>query len=216
MNMFRLHSLLIMMPFFLIASLSAQEKKEPAQRDAAVPDQTEVPLPKIDLPEFLITGQETIDLPVSTKSIFEEDNVYVPGSPMPGRKDAGINEEVKLQKDFTGPAGQMNGKVLGGMGNYTSPYMEGWFGKNYDSGGVLFHANYASSSGQVTDANWQKTGFGMQGDYLSPQSFGIIAGSRLNGDNAKRGKIITLHSESGFLPVRIRYLSAARRIICME
>jgi hypothetical protein len=170
-----------MMLFFLITSLSAQEKKEPAQRDAAMPDQTEAPLPKIDLPEFLITGQETIDLPVSSKSIIEEDNVYVPGSPMPGRKDAGIDGEVKLQKDFAGPAGQMNGKVLGGIGNYTSPYMEGWFGKNYDGGGVLFHANYSSSNGQVTDANWQKTGIGIQGDYLSPQSFGILAGSRLNG-----------------------------------
>ena len=205
MNMFRVHSLLIMMPFLLIASLTAQEKKEPAQRDAAVPDQTEVPLPKIDLPEFLITGQETIDLPVSTKSIFEEDNVYVPGSPMPGRKDAGINEEVKLQKDFTGPADQMNGKVLGGIGNYTSPYMEGWFGKNYDSGGVLFHANYASSSGQVTDANWQKTGFGMQGDYLSPQSFGIIAGSRLNGGLNFSG--LTYRAYGSAVPSQLRTLN---------
>ena len=169
------------MPFLLIASLSAQEKKEPAQRDAAVPEQTEAPLPKIDLPEFLITGQETIDLPVSSKSIIEEDNVYVPGSPMPGQKDAGMDGEGKVQKDFAGPAGQMNGKVLGGIGNYTSPFMEGWFGKNYDSGGVLFHANYASSNGQVADANWQKTGIGIQGDYLSPQTFGMFAGSRLNG-----------------------------------
>ncbi len=181
MNMARVHNLLMMMPVLLIASLSAQEKKEPAQRDAAVPEQTEAPLPKIDLPEFLITGQETIDLPVSSKSIVEEDNVYVPGSPIPGRKDAGMDGEGKVQKDFAGPAGQMNGKVLGGIGNYTSPFMEGWFGKNYDSGGVLFHANYASSNGQVADANWQKTGIGIQGGYLSPQTFGMLAGSRLNG-----------------------------------
>src|ERR1039458_4358763 len=129
MNMFRAHSLLVIIFFFLIASLSAQEKKEPAQRDAAVPDQNEAPLPKIDLPEFLITGQETIDLPVSSKSIIEEDNAYVPGSPMPGRKDAGSDGEGKLEKDFAGPVGEMNGKVQGGIGNYPSPYMEGWFGK---------------------------------------------------------------------------------------
>src|SRR5208283_3153050 len=30
------------------------------------------------------------------------------------------------------------------------------------------------------DAGWQQTGFGIQGDYLSPQTFGILAGSRLN------------------------------------
>ena len=67
----------------------------------------------------------------------------------------------------------MNGKVQGGIGNYTSPYMQGWFGKNYDGGGVLFNASYASTSGQVPNANWQKTGFGIQGDYLAPQTFGV-------------------------------------------
>ena len=92
-----------------------------------------------------------------------------------------MDGEGKVQKDFAGPAGQMNGKVLGGISNHTSPFMEGWFGKNYDSGGVLFHANYASSNGQVADANWQKTGIGIQGGYLSPQTFGMFAGSRLNG-----------------------------------
>ncbi len=181
MNTRRLHSSLIVIFLFLYSSLPAQEKKEPPQRDVTVPDQTKAPLPKIDLPEFLITGQETIDLPVSSKSIFEEDKVYIPGTEVPGQKDAGADVEAKQQKDFAEPAGQMNGKVIGGMGNYTSPFMEGWFGKNYDGGGVLFQANYASSSGQVTDANWQKTGIGIQGNYLSPQSFGMLAGSRLNG-----------------------------------
>jgi hypothetical protein len=208
MNMFRAHSLLVMIFFLLIASLSAQEKKEPAQRDAAVPDQNEAPLPKIDLPEFLITGQETIDLPVSSKSIIEEDNVYVPGSPMPGRKDAGIDGEGKVQKDFGGPAGEMNGKVQGGIGNYTSPYMEGWFGKNYDGGGVLFHANYASSNGQVTDANWQKTGIGIQGDYLSPQTFGMLAGSRLNGGLNFSGQ--TYRAYGSLVPSQLRTLNDVR------
>ena len=205
MNLLRGHSLLVMMPFLLITALSAQEKKEPAQRDAAAPDQTETPLPKIELPEFLITGQETIDLPVSSKSIIEEDNVYIPGSAIPGQKDAGIDGEGKLQKAFAGPAGQMNGKVLGGIGNYTSPYMEGWFGKNYDGGGVLFHANYASTSGQVTDANWQKTGFGIQGDYLSPQTFGIIAGSRLNGGLNFSGQTYRAYGSS--MPSQLRTLN---------
>ena len=89
MNVFRIHTLTALLFFFLAALLSAQEKKEPAQHDAAVPEQAEAPLPKIDLPEFLITGQETIDLPVSSKSIFEEDKVYVAGSQGPGRKDDG-------------------------------------------------------------------------------------------------------------------------------
>ncbi len=181
MNHVCVHSSLLMIFLLLNSTLSAQEKKEPAQRDVAEPEKTEAPLPKIDLPECLITGQETIDLPISSKSVFDEDKIYIPGLQMPGPKDAGADVGAKLQKDFTDRASQMNGKVLGGIGNYTSPFMEGWFGKNYDAGGVLFHANYASSNGQVTDANWQKTGIGIEGNYLSPQSFGMIAGSRLNG-----------------------------------
>ena len=83
MHVVRIHSLVAVLLCSLAGSLPAQEKKEPAQRDAAVPSQAETPLPKIDLPEFLITGQETIDLPVSSKSIFEEDKVM---SPVPRRR----------------------------------------------------------------------------------------------------------------------------------
>jgi len=181
MNLPSHNSLLAVGVIVFAVSLSAQEKKEPAQRDATVPDQSQANLPKIDLPEFLITGQETIDLPVSLKSMIEEDKVYVAGSPTPGAKDAGIGSGTKVQKDLGGVANEMSGRVQGGIGNYTSPFLDGWFGKNYDAGGVLFHANYASTSGQVTNADWQKTGIGIQGDYLSPKTFGILAGSRLNG-----------------------------------
>lgn len=173
--------------FIFFSSLSAQdkpsppEKKEPAQRDVAVPAQPTAPLPKIDLPEFLITGQETIDLPVSSKTAVEEDRVYVPGAQSPGGKDANVNLGGKEEKTITSPSGQLNGRVAAGIGNYTSPFMDGWFGKNYDDGGVLFHANYASSNGHVQNANWQRTGIGMSGDYTSPASFGMIAGSRLSG-----------------------------------
>jgi hypothetical protein len=208
MNVFRIHNLLVVGVFLLNSSLLAQEKKEPAQRDVALPDQSEAPLPKISLPEFLITGQETIDLPVSSKSMIEEDKVYVPGSQTPGRKDSGVDGGAKLQKDFAGPAGQMNGKVLGGIGNYTSPFMEGWFGKNYDDGGVLFNANYASTDGHVTNANWQKTGIGIQGDYLSPQTFGILAGSRLNGGLTFSGQ--TYRAYGSAVPSQQRTLNDVR------
>ena len=53
----------LMLTILGITVLPAQEKKEPAERGTAVPERTDAPLPKIDLPEFLITGHETIDLP---------------------------------------------------------------------------------------------------------------------------------------------------------
>ncbi len=208
MNVFRFHSLFTLLFLFLAVPLAAQEKKEPAQRDAAVPDKAEAPLPKIDLPEFLITGQETIDLPMSSKSVFEEDKVYVTGSQTAGMKDADADGGAKLQKDFAGPAGQMNGKVQGGFGNFTSPYMQGWFGKNYDGGGVLFNASYASTSGQVPNANWQKTGIGIQGDYLAPQTYGVIGGDRLNGGLNFTGQTYRAYGSSD--PSQLRTLNNVR------
>jgi len=165
--------------FSLSTVLVAQEKKEPEQRDVSIPERTEAPLPKIDLPEFLITGQETIDLPVSAKSVADEEKIFLAGSRSPGRKDVDVSAVAKQQKDIAGPAGQMDGKVFAGFGNYVTPAMEGWFGKNYADGGILFHANFGSSNGHVADAQWQKTGLGVHGDYLPPKMLGT--GGRFSG-----------------------------------
>jgi outer membrane receptor protein involved in Fe transport len=178
------HRLYVFFSFILLLYcplLLAQEKKEPGQRDTVVPGRAESPLPKIELPEFLITGQETIDLPVSSKSIVEEERVLILTSPSPGRKDVDVTLASKQQKDIASPVGRMDGRVLAGFGNYVTPSLEGWFGKNYGEGAVLFHADFASSNGHVANAQWQKTGVGVHGDYLSPQSFGFVGGSRLNG-----------------------------------
>ena len=162
-------------------SMYAQEKKEPEERSVVVPEEKSTPLPKIDLPEFLITGQEAIDLPTTSKAAAEEDKIYVPGAPSPGRKDVKIDQAQKPETDLSTPTGQMNGRVLAGIGMFTSPTLEGWFGKNYDQGGILFHADYASSEGYVTNANWQKTGVGLSGNFLPPLNSGLLAGSRVTG-----------------------------------
>lgn len=180
MNVPHRHIFFSLVFFLLSAVLVAQEKKEPEQRDASLPERAEASLPKIDLPEFLITGQETIDLPVSAKSVADEDKFFLAGSRLPGRKDVDVSA-ARQQKDIVGPAGQMDGKVFAGFGNYVTPSMEGWFGKNYTDGGILFHANYGSSNGHVANAEWQKTGVGVHGDYLPPQASGTAVGSRFNG-----------------------------------
>jgi hypothetical protein len=181
MNLLRREYVVVTSLILISLSMTAQEKKEPEARSVVVPDQNATPLPKIDLPEFLITGQEAIDLPASTKPAAEEDKVYIPGAAAPGRKDVRIDMAQKPEGDLAGPTGQMNGKVLAGIGTFTSPFLEGWFGKNYDQGGFLFHADYASSQGYVTNANWQKTGIGVSGNFLPPSNSGFFAGSQLNG-----------------------------------
>ena len=99
----------------------------------------------------------------------------------------------------------MNGRVLAGIGRYSTPFLEGWFGKNYDEGGILFHADFASSDGHVTNANWQKAGVGLSGNLLSPASFGIFAGSRLNGGMSFSGNSYRAYGSS--MPSQLRTLN---------
>ncbi|HTX18734.1 MAG TPA: hypothetical protein VMG34_08740 [Bacteroidota bacterium] len=173
---------------FLALPVSAQEKKEPGERNVAVPEEGAAPLPKIDLPEFLITGQEAIDLPPTSKPIEEEDRIYSPGALSPGRKDIKVDVGQKPETSVATPEGQMNGRVLAGMGMYTSPTLEGWFGKDYDQGGVLFHAGYESSAGYISNTNRQKTDLGFSGDYRPPATSGLLSGSRLEGGLSFSGK----------------------------
>ena len=183
----------------------AQEKKEPEQRDVSLPGHAEAPLPKIELPEFLITGQETIDLPVSAKSIADEEKLYLSVSRLPGQKDVDVSAMSKQQKNIAVPAGQMDGKVYAGFGNYVTPAMEGWFGKNYNDGGILFHASFGSSNGHLVNAQWQKTGLGVQGDYLSSQTFGTAAGSRFDGGMSFSNQSYRAYSSAS--PAQLRTLS---------
>ncbi len=163
-----------------MTTLPAQEKKEPAERGSAAPERADAPLPKIDLPEFLITGHETIDLPPSSKGVAGEERFFLPDSQLPLGKDAGLIAASKPQKGGATSGEQMNGRVETSFGNYTTPSVQGWFGKNYDEGGILFNAEYASTNGHTTNSGSQKTGLGIQGDYFFPQSSKAFAGARLN------------------------------------
>ncbi len=188
----------------------SQEKKEPASREVAVPDSTQAPLPKISLPEFVITGNEAIDLPPSTKNADDENMVYVakPLSPDNVKKSAMTDIGQKEDKNFSASALQMNGKILAGFGAYTTPFIEGWFGKNYDEGGILFHAQYLTSDGHVANANHQKAGIDLSGDYSVPTAFGLIGGDQLNGGVSFLGR--TYRAYGSVVPAQARSVNDVR------
>lgn len=195
----------------LSASLSfSQEKKEPTSHDVVLPDSTQAPLPKISLPEFVITGNETIDLPSSTKNADDANMVYVakPLSPESVRKSAVTDLGQKEDKNFSASAMQMNGKILAGFGAYTTPFIEGWFGKNYETGGMLFHAQYLTTDGHVANANHQKAGIDVSGDYNLPSSFGTIGGDQLNGGVSFLGR--TYRAYGSTVPTQVRSANDVR------
>lgn len=187
--------------------IRAQQKKEPSDRDVSVPDRPAAPLPQIDLPEFLITGQATIDLPLSSKAAVEEQKTPLRESSAAEQKDAVMTPTTKEEKILEGPATHLNGLVSAGFGNFASPSIEAWFGKNLVGGSVVLNADYASSSGHVADAGWQKTGIGIRGEYQLPVSF-AGAESQLRGNLGVSGESYRAYGSAN--PAQQRVLNKAR------
>ncbi len=165
-----------------VCPVYAQEKKEPAQRDVkvapAVPGETKAPLPKIENPEFVITGQETIELPEAVKSDAGDAQSYVPPLPAPGAKQSDIARTAsKLPLRSREQLG-LNGKVYGTFGNYITPSLGAWFGKSFSDGSVAVNAQYASSDGDITNTQWQSAGFGIAGSYTLPATNDFLSESR--------------------------------------
>jgi outer membrane receptor protein involved in Fe transport len=220
MTLQRFRTLFVLWACVLIVQrLVAQDdkKKEPTQREIAVPESLDVssthaeaPLPKIELPEFLITGNETIDLPSSSKSATEGEKLYVEPPASAGHRPASAASGISNMQlnDLSSPAPPMNGRVAASIGNYATPKIQGWFGKNYDDGGILFDAHYNSSAGYVSNSDIQNGGINIAGNYLTPPSLGIVAGSRLSGGLGFSGESWRAYGSSD--PTLVRTLDNAQ------
>lgn len=179
---------------FMVVLLScrsfAQEKKEAIpQRDVALPSQeavqekTETPLPKIDLPEFVITGQEQISAPTVKKESFDEEKIYSPEKPVAGSRKLFIGSEFepKQSKSFVPQPQPLNGKVFAGIGFYTTPVLDGWFGQHDQMNSYMLNGYYQQSNGYVPNGDWWKGGFGTQGKYVMPDSSTFLPYMQISG-----------------------------------
>ncbi len=174
----------------LSVTLLAQEpeKKEAAKKDAGIQNvqapKTDAPLPKIDLPEFVITGSEKIDLNIETKSLEDEDRLFSPTAPTPGERPVNVGEALtpKQVKSFTKTPGAMNGKVFAGIGFYGTPQFDGWFGQYDAVSSFVMNGYYSESQGHVTDAGYWNGGFGLRGSTILPESTAVIPFAQLSGE----------------------------------
>jgi hypothetical protein len=165
-----------------VCSSYAQEKKVPAERDVTIApapsEEPKAPLPKIENPEFVITGQETIELPGAVKNDAGEASSYAPPVPSAGAKESDVARTASKLALRNGRQAGLNGKVYGTIGNYLSPSLGAWFGKSFTDGSVAVNARYASSDGYTTNTQWQSAGFGIAGSYKLPASGDFLSESR--------------------------------------
>ncbi len=175
---------------FLSFSAPAQEKKEPPQRRVEIEAREDTSaarqakLPKIDLPEFEITGREIIHLPPAGKS--DQSDV--------GALSLDPSKLVALGEKREGASGSKNsapfgqallsyaGKLNLGYGRFKSPYGEGWFGKKYDEGDFDLHGMYYSHDAYVPHADASKGSVDATGGLYLPQRLPVIGGSKFYGN----------------------------------
>ncbi len=159
-----------------------QEKKVPEQRDVKIsPAQSEdskAPLPKIENPEFVITGQETIDLPDAAKNDAGDASSFVPPLPSAGAKASDIARTASKLALGSAKRAPLNGKVYGAFGNYVTPSLGAWFGNSWTEGSIAVNARYASSDGYMPNTQWQTAGFGIAGSYKLPATDDFLSESR--------------------------------------
>jgi hypothetical protein len=163
-------------------AMQAQEKKEPDQRDVkvppAAPEEPKAPLPKIENPEFVITGQEAVELPAAAKNDASDASAFVPPLPAAGAKQSDVERTASKLTLQQREQGGLNGKVYGTFGNFTTPALGAWFGKSFSEGSMAVNARYASSDGYAQYTQWQSAGFGLAGSYRLPASGDFLSESR--------------------------------------
>ncbi|KAB2922845.1 MAG: hypothetical protein F9K22_10665 [Bacteroidetes bacterium] len=182
---------LLRLTLFLLlcaGTLAAQEKKEPPpSAPGAVPAQapkSDAPLPKIDLPEFVITGSERIDLDVATKPADDEERLFTPERPTPGLRSFETEGAAarKQTKSFPAVPSPMNGKVFGGFGFYLTPQLDGWLTGSDERSSYLLNGHYSASEGHVRNGGWWRGGFGVKGRTVLPESSRVLPYAQLSGE----------------------------------
>lgn len=179
--------IILLSPYSMVLG---QSKPEPPKRTGAIvadssSREDDRKLPQIDLPEFMITGNETMALPEGGKSSYDDQPLFEPRPDMssPGRdvRSPQLGYGAKEKVGFISPIEGFSGKVTAGYASYTTPFFDGWFGKDFGSADFLLKAGYKSSTGFSRNTDF-RTGYGLVsgGTYL-PQSAGLFAGARVHG-----------------------------------
>ncbi|MBM4169679.1 MAG: hypothetical protein FJ215_11085 [Ignavibacteria bacterium] len=158
-HLFRLATLYIL----FAATASAQTKPVPPPRpteagaDAKVPTvqereeaKEEPKLPRIDLPEFVITGVARFDPPDIQKVSVEEDGIYRrTGMAQPGVRDVATVELGTRPKErfFRPPGRSFFGVATASYGSFVSPFAFARFGQDLGTLEYALEAQYHRTKG---------------------------------------------------------------------
>jgi hypothetical protein len=177
-------------------SADAQGKKEPGHRQlpvgAETQDSSASALPAIDLPEFVITGNEVFDFKELAKAGVDPDLLPEASADReaPVRESAASRTGMawKERAGFAPPVPGLNGRFSAGYGSYNTPSFEGWLGTHSPRAHILMRGGFVSSDGPVPDADCRR-GFGtVSGGWQVPESSPLLPGSMMEGNLGIAGR----------------------------
>jgi hypothetical protein len=179
-----------------------QDKPVPPPRQVSVTtdsvsQENDSSLPKIDLPEYVITGTETINLPEFAKGRVDDARVFdgssrkAPGQRESLRVSAGSPNKERIA--FPTLAEGFTGKVIGTYGSYNTPSFDGWFGRTSGSSDFLLKSGYKSSSGHVANSDYHNGHASLEGGAYLTDGAGVFAGNRISGSLGFRGNAYRLY-----------------------
>jgi hypothetical protein len=175
------------LPLILFASCIVvnQEKQQPPSAKPEDNKQEQRDLPKIDLPEFNITGNELVNLPPFQKQILDTEEFYTAQEPQV--KDFGAREQrndpYEVRNKPIYPENheyQFKSKILAGYGFYNTPNVQAWFGNWRDDFEIISHANYVSRGDYVEYANLHKADGAISTRWRLPDNIDILSSASLN------------------------------------
>lgn len=142
------------------------------------------PLPKIELPEFVITGNEAMQPPDIEKGELDEGGVYRRRSEESG---TGSRERETLdlgnrfrQTMFEGDP-HLNGNLTASLGSFSSTHLQGAFGQWTGSYDYLFKARYSRTKGYVNNSDASAGGIGASGSLVIRNETPLFEGVRIGG-----------------------------------
>jgi outer membrane receptor protein involved in Fe transport len=183
----------------LHGKVAAQEKKEPPSRPVNVEPSdssralAEKKLPKIDLPEYVITGRERIDLPSSRKlDQGGGQGTYLDPSRLTNVGDKESEELLRLSQklgaSLFGGSRSFDGKLNLGYGRFDLKYGEGWYGRRFAEGDFDLHGSYQARDAYVEHSEATVGSFDASAGLYLPKRLELLGGSKISGQFGYEGE----------------------------
>ena len=169
----------VAVPTVFARQVAEPARREPPPRTIEVPStKTETPtqdarqnqeLPKIELPEYVITGIESIDLPDVEKSTPAESGILAPGTDAgPGRREA-LATAPRVSTDRPGQTLELpdtRARIAASIGTFASPRAQAWFGQRYADFDYGLSADYHKTGGYAPNTGRSGGSAALDGGYL--------------------------------------------------